>query len=166
MSQISHVAKIFLYGSAIFVFVLTVLFSWLAYGEPIHDINAWRLERNFYAEKIIHPSSSILIEKKRYLGGPSLHGGQRCVYAVGEVRTVPLSIEEIKLSYRDTDVGFWGNQLPLKVLFADEFDGPYEMPFVNWQDELRALPPSDSTAYVVYITDQRKIILFDWRCDD
>lgn len=166
MSQFPSIAKIFLYGFAILVFVLTILFSWIAYGEPIHDINTWLLERNFYANKIMHPSGSALIEKKRYLGGPSLHGGNRCVYAVGETRIAPLSIKEIKLSYKDIHVAFWDNQLPLKVLFVDEFDGPYEMPFVDWQDKLRALPHSDSTAYIVYATDQRRIVLSDWRCDD
>lgn len=95
-----------------------------------------------------------------------MRGDNRCIYAVGEARIAPLTIDEIKLAYQNTSVSFWGNRLPLKVLFADEFDGPYEMPFVDWQDELRALPQSDSTAYVVYATDQRRIVLFDWRCDD
>lgn len=68
MSQIPSAAKIFLYGFAILVFILIVLFSWFAYGEPIHDINTWLLEKNFYADEITHPSSSVLLEKKKYLG--------------------------------------------------------------------------------------------------
>lgn len=166
MLHFSYITKVFSLGIAVFLFLFGALFFWFAYGEPIHDINVWWLEKNFYSDDIIHPSNSALQEKKKYLGGPSLHGDNRCVYAVGEVRIAPLTIDEIKLAYQNTSVNFLGNRLPLKVLFEDEFDGPYEMPFVYWQDELRALPPSDNTTYIVYVTDKRRILLSDWRCDD
>lgn len=166
MSNLSYTTKVFSWGIAVFVLFFGALFFWFAYGEPIHDINIWWLEKNFYAAEITHPNNSVLLEKKKHLGGPSLHGDNRCVYAVGEVRMAPLTLDEIKLAYRAIYVSLWGNRLPLKVLFANEFDGPYEMPFVNWQEELRALPPSDNTTYIVYVTDQRRILLSDWRCDD
>lgn len=166
MLHLSYTIKVFLCGIVSFIFLFGTLFFWIAHGEPIHDINTWWLEKNFYADEITHPSSSVLLEKKKYLGGPSMHGDNRCIYAVGEARIAPLTIDEIKLAYQNTSVSFWGNRLSLKILFTDEFDGPYEMPFINWQDELRTLPQSDNTAYVVYVTEQRRILLSDWRCDD
>lgn len=167
MSPLSLAAKIFLYGTVILVFFLSILFFWIAYGEPIHDINVWWLERSFYAKGIPHPSVSILMEKKKYLGGPSIHGDNRCVYAIGEMRIAPLSKEDVKHAYENIIVDFWGSRLPLKVFFADEYAGPHVLPFTDWQDKLLALPYSNNNiTYVVYATTQRRILLSDWRCDD
>lgn len=167
MSRLSLAVKVFLYGTVIPGFFLGILFFWIAYGEPIHDINVWRLERGFYVKEIPHPSDSVLMEKKKYLGGPSMHGDNRCVYAIGEMRTAPLSKEDIKESYQGIVVAFWKEHLPLKVLFADEYVGPHVLPFTDWQDKLLALPYSNNnTTYVVYATTQRRILLSDWRCDD
>lgn len=166
MPPLSLTAKIFLYGMAVFVCLFGVLFFWFAHGEPIHDINVWRLERSFYAKGIPHPSDSVLMEKKKYLGGPSMHGDNRCVYAVGEMRTAPLSKEDIRKTYQGVTVNFWKELLPLKVLFADEYEGLQTLPYVNWQDELYGMPFSDDTRYVVYVGTQRPILFFDLRCDD
>lgn len=165
MAQRLHTKRFALCGGALTVLVFCLLFFWVVHGEPVHDINVWYLEKSFYAQRIEHPSGSILLEKKKYLGGPSLHGDSRCVYAVGEVRSATLSKEEIKQAYADQSVGFWARRLPLKVLFADEYDGPYELPFVTWQDELAHVSAS-TTPYVVYASTQRDITLYDSRCDD
>lgn len=166
MYPLSLTAKISLCGGVIFVFLLGVLFFWIAYGEPVHDINVWWLERSFYATEIPHPSGSVLLEKKKYLGGPSMHGDNRCVYAVGETRSASLSKEDIRETYQGIVVGFWKERLPLKVLFADEYEGPQSMPYVNWQDELYRMSPSVNTRYVVYVGTERPILFFDLRCDD
>lgn len=166
MSPLSLTAKIFLYGMAVLVCLLGILFFWFAHGEPVHDINIWRLERNFYAKEISHPNDSVLLEKMKYLGGSSTHGDSRCMYAVGEMRTAPFSKEDIKEFYQDIVVAFWKEYLPLKVLFADEYDGPYVMPYVNWQDELYGMPPSDDTRYIVYVGTEWPILFMDLRCDD
>lgn len=165
MVQRLHTKRFALYGGALVALVFCSLSFWIVRGEPIHDINVWYLEKSFYTQRIEHPSGSILLEKKKYLGGPSLHGDSRCVYAVGEVRLATLSREEIKRAYSDRSVGFWTRRLPLKVLFADEYDGPHELPFVAWQDELAHISAS-TTVYVVYASTQRDIILYDSRCDD
>lgn len=166
MSQLSLTAKIFLYGTAILVFFLGIPFFWFAHGEPIHDINVWWLERSFYAKEITHPNDSVLLEKMKYLGGPSTHGDNRCVYAVGEMRTAPLSKKDIKEVYQGETVSFWRRYLPLQVLFIDEYEGPRVMPYVNWQDELYGMSPSEDTRYIVYVGTERPILFIDLRCDD
>ncbi len=166
MGRLSRTLTLGLGVGATLVVVLGVLFFWFAHGEPIHDGNVWLLERNFYAKEVSHPNSSVLLEKKKYLGGKSTHGDPWCVYAVGEMRSAPLSKEDIRETYQGIVVGFWKERLPLQVLFADEYDGPQVMPYVNWQDELRGMPASEHTVYVVYASTERPILLIDLRCDD
>lgn len=157
--------KKFALSSGILIALISILSFWIVHGEPIHDINVWYMEKSFYTQHIKHPSNSILLGKKKYLGGPSMHGDSRCVYAVGETRSAPLSKEEIKRAYLDQSIGFWTRRLPLNVLFVDEYNGPRELPFVMWQDELPYIFAS-TTLYVVYVSGQRDIILYDLRCDD
>lgn len=166
MAKLSRRVRVGLGVNAALVVLLGVLFFWFAHGEPIHDSNVWLLERNFYAKEIMHPNGSVLLEKKKYLGGKSTHGDPWCVYAVGEMRSAPLSKEDIIETYRGIVVGFWKERLPLKVLFADEYEGPQVMPYVNWQDELYGMPPSVNTRYVVYVGTERPILFIDLRCDD
>src|SRR3989338_3467972 len=145
--------KLFRYLCIVFVIIL-VLFSLpfilFIFGNPIHDINAWRLEKNFYAKNIEHPADSVLLEKKVYLGGMSTHGDPWCVYAVGEVRQSALSKPEIINFYRDTSVNLWSKEGPIKVLFGDAYGGPYTLPYAHWQDELRDTITDEDVIYVVY----------------
>lgn len=166
MSQRSFATKVSLSGCAILALVFVVAFFCFGYGEPVHDINVWKLESSFYAKELPHPSDSVLLEKKRYLGGPSFHGDNRCVYAVGEMRASALSKEEIKGVYKDATVRYWGRTVPLKIIFSDEMEEDAVLPFVDWQDDLRALSYSGKTPHVVYVTVQRRILFSDYRCDD
>lgn len=166
MGKTPRIMKIGLGVGVALVVLLGALFFWFVHGELTHDINVWLLERRFYAKKIMHPDGSVLLEKKKYLGGKSTHGDPWCVYAVGEIRAVPLSKEDIRKTYQGVTVNFWKELLPLKVLFADEYEGSQTLPYVNWQDELYGMPFSDDTRYVVYVGTQRPILFFDLRCDD
>lgn len=155
-----------LLGGVFLVLFLGILFVWAYHGVPIHDFNLWRLEKSFAYTTIRHPSDSVLLEKKVYLGGPDTHGSGRCVYAVGEMRASILAEGDIRRTYQDVSVKF-GNKLrlPLKVFFADGKDWPQESPFVDWQDELWNMPQGESVLYVVYVSTKYPF-LGDWRCDD
>lgn len=146
------------------VFVIGA-FVWIFYGTPIHDFNLWVLERSFVYADIKHPSGSILLEKKTYLGGKYTHGNSNCVYAVGEMRETKLTKEEIRNVYKRPSANSFIGRLPLYLIFEDEMDGPYEMPFVIWQDEIWEVPESTNTFYIVH-TFRTFPLLFDLRCDD
>ncbi|MDO8579582.1 MAG: hypothetical protein Q7R72_01790 [bacterium] len=165
MEKLRHKTKI---TSGVVIIVTTFLglfFWWIIRGELIHDINSWRLQIKFYVTDIPHPQS-VLLKKISYLGGPSFHGDNRCIYAVGEIRTSPLTKTEIRSAYSSISIDFGRKILPLQVLFADEYEGPYTMPYVDWQDELREIEVSKDTPYVVYVSAERPVIFYDGRCDD
>ena len=151
-------------------FVITLVFLSLPFilfifGNPIHDLNTWILEKNFYVKNISHPVDSVLLEKKVYLGGISTHGDPWCVYAVGEVRSSSLSKPEITDFYRDITVNLWTEKVPVRVLFGDDHE-PYGLPYAHWQDELRGASTAETTKYVIYAGTEWPILLFDHRCDD
>src|SRR3989344_2956224 len=166
MKKLPRIAKIGLGAVAVTVVFFALVFLLIVYGEPIHDINLWLLQKKFYTAKISHPSDSVLVEKKTYLGGPSLHGDSRCIYAVGEVRTAPLSKANIRSEYSAESIYFGKKTLQLRLLFADEYEGPYTMPYVDWQDELRETQVSEDTLYVVYVSTGRPVFFYDGRCYD
>ncbi len=151
-------------GSVILLFGLLLFL--IAYGEPIHDLNAWRLEKNFYAKNIAHPEDSVLVKKIRYLGGISTHGDMWCVYAVGEWRSSPLPREKILDRYHNEATTLWGKKVPIKVMFSDGYEGPHTLPYTYWQDDLRDTMTDKNAHYIVYTSTQWPIILYDDRCDD
>ena len=154
-----------LLGTAGFLFGLLLFL--IIYGEPIHDLNAWMLEKNFYAKDITHPTDSVLMEKITYLGGISTHGDPWCVYAVGEWRSSPLSREAIIETYRSSGtVNLWSKKVPIKVMFADGYEGPHTLPYVYWQDDLRDTVTDKNVHYIVYASTKWPIIFYDGRCDD
>lgn len=172
MTQPVRIKKIIVYASIGCACLIGLIIYSFLYGEPIHDVNAWVLQISFNAKDISHPSNSILLEKKEYLGGQSLHGGHRCIYAVGETRSAELSKKEIKKAYSADTIWYWNKKIPLQIIFPDEFDGDYTMPYANWQDDLRNLSAlyeteKDTTVfYIVFASVEKQIILFDYRCDD
>jgi hypothetical protein len=153
-----------LIGSAAISFGLLLIL--IIYGEPIHDLNAWMLEKNFYAKNITHPVDSVLLKKIIYLGGISTHGDLSCVYAVGEWRYSSLSREKIKETYRDEEVNLWSEEISIKVMFADGYEGPHTLPYAYWQDDLRDTITDKNVHYIVYASTQWPIFLLDFRCDD
>ena len=154
-----------LLGTAVLLFGLLLLL--IIYGEPIHDLNAWMLEKNFYAKDIAHPADSMLLEKIMYLGGISTHGDPWCVYAVGEWRSSSLSREAVIETYRSSEaVNLWSEKIPIKVMFADGYEGPHTLPYVYWQDDLRDTVTDKNVHYIVYASTKWPIIFYDGRCDD
>lgn len=153
-------------GFVIILVLFSLPFILFIFGNPIHDLNAWMLGKNFYAKNIAHPTGSLLLEKKVYLGGISTHGDPLCVYAVGEWRSSPLSREKIVEIYHSEVVTLWGEKVPIKVMFADGYEGPYTLPYAYWQDDLRNTLTDKNTHYIVYASTKWPILLFDHRCDD
>ena len=137
----------------------------LMYGNPIHDFHAWRLKQNFYAKNIEHPADSMLIEKKFYLGGISVHGGDVCAYAVGEWRTSTISKQEIIDTYNSIEVSLGAEKIPVKVMFAGEYDSPNILPDEYWQDYLRGTVTDERVHYIMYVSAKRPIVWFDFRCN-
>ena len=149
------------------ILLLGLLLFLIIYGNPIHDINVWRLEKNFYAKNIVHPADSLLLEKKVYLGGISTHGDSSCVYAVGEWRSSPLSKETILETYHSSGaINLWSKKVPIKLMFADGYEGPYTLPYAYWQDDLRSTVTDKNIHYIVYVSIHWPILLLDERCDD
>lgn len=134
-------------------------FVWMFYGAPIHDLRLWILEQRFTHANIIHPSDSVLLARRNFLGGPSTHGSGQCVSVAGEVRRTTLDKDDILSAYKNTRVGM----LPVKVYFTDESELPYEVPFGDWQDGLEDV--RTSSVYIVYASVINPY-LGDLRCDD
>lgn len=146
------------------VFVTLLILVWVLWEEPIHDVRLWFLEQAFYGTNLPHPADSVLVERKKYLGGPSLHGDNVCIVAVGEVRASTKTKEEIKKAYRD--IRIFGGRVPVKILFADEMEENRVLPYVLWQDEIGELSDTSMTPYVLYVSTKQRVLLFDLRCDD
>ena len=157
--------KDFLEIIALLILFVIGVFVWIFFGTPIHDFGLWVLEQNFAYANIEHPKDSVLLEKKTYLGGEYTHGNSNCVYAVGEMRESSHTKDEIRNAYKNASANSSKVRLPLYLIFKDEIDGPYVMPFVIWQDEIWEVPQSTSTFYVVH-TFRTFPMLYDLRCDD
>jgi len=157
--------KIFLISAALLVMLSGVVAFFFYRGVPIHDINIWRLQGAFAQANIQHPRHSALLRKKIYLGGPDEHGSRRCIYVVGEARVAPFAKDDINKIYQNASASFGNEMIPVHILFSDQRDSPYEMPFIAWQEELANATPEENTPYIVYITTQRPF-LADPRCDD
>lgn len=130
----------------IMVLIILVIgsFVWMFHGAPIHDLRLWMLEQRFTHANINHPSGSVLLARRSFLGGPSTHGSGQCVYATGEVRRTTLDQDDILSAYKNTRVG----RFPLEVYFTDQSELPYEVPFGDWQDGLENVRTSG--VYIVY----------------
>lgn len=150
------------YAFALFLALIVILFFYFDYGVPIHDFNLWKIELAY--AKVPHPSDSVVLEKKTYLGGPSEHGSGHCSYIVGEVRSSPEPKESIRRAYE----GFFVTQkrLPITVRFLD---GSWELglPWMNWEGELeKKYGDATSTMYLVYAAEENHPYWGDLRCDD
>ncbi|MBM3261711.1 hypothetical protein FJY93_04855 [Candidatus Kaiserbacteria bacterium] len=157
--------RIFLCATVVVTLCIVIGFVWVLYGTPIHDVRLLILERAFVDAHMRHPSGSILVEQKTYLGGQYAHGSKRCVYAIGELRSMKLSKDNIKKSYEHVFVSFGEEHLPVLILFRDESEESYELPFVVWQDELTGMMDGLSTTYMVYVATTYPY-LGDPRCND
>ena len=169
-----HPHRIYLIMSAagVMLWLVTLSFIYLlVMGMPIHDFRLWRLERNFRKTEDYHPMESRLLQKVRYLGGPSEHGSGTCGFFVGELRTSPLPKEKIKQAYHNRSIksiNYFG-RTPLKTLFFDEDAWPLDSPLGDWWDEwyLGGIATgTPSTAYFIFASQEGYHFLGDRRCDD
>ncbi|OGG87798.1 hypothetical protein A2592_02105 [Candidatus Kaiserbacteria bacterium RIFOXYD1_FULL_42_15] len=156
---------IFSVVSFVLLFFSLAVYSFL-YGSPIHDWGINTLENRFYGLNINHPVDSILLEKIKYLGGNSTHGGGVCVYAIGELRETMQSEQKIRQQYENLNVRFWGEDLQVKLMFVDWSEESYEDPYGGWEGMLANLTDTGTTKYIVYAGSEWPIIIYDYRCDD
>lgn len=157
--------RVILLSIAIFITLIGVLFYFIAFGVPIHDVRMWGLKHAY--SSVEHPATSKLLADAVYLGGPETHGSWRCNYVVGEVRSAPLSKREIREAYRGKilSVAFSKIPPPLAVLFFDD-EWPNELPWFTWESEFASLVNTPDTAYLVYGSQKNIPFLGDVRCDD
>ena len=166
-----HPCLIVSISTAILLLITLSFLYFLAYGVPIHDFRLWRLERNFRKAGQYHPPESVLLEKKKYLGGPHEHGSLRCDFFVGELRSAPMPKESIRHAYRDhsiRSINYIG-RTPLKVLFFDERVWPLDSPLGDWWDEWYlggTATTTSGTVYFVFASQEGYRFLGDLRCDD
>lgn len=167
----ARVARIIASILAVIALAFGGLLFFLVHGVPLHDFRLWRLEKSFKAAApLYHPSESMLLQKKQYLGGPYDHGGLHCDFFVGELRAAPTSKEEIRRAYNNQYVRVWGSrkQTPLRTLFFDEGTWEMELPLTVWWGEWYESPllATSSTVYFVYVSQEGYSFLGDMRCDD
>ena len=151
----------FLPATAFFVwciFLFSVILIFFYHGVPIHDFNLWKLETKYELLGRYHGAGSIVLAKKKYLGGPDTHGSQTCSYVVGEVRLSTRSKGEISRTYRNSSIS---------ILFVDDVPWPTISPFAEWQDELYQLPERvEGNIYLAYVKEEGYPYFGDLRCDD
>ncbi len=156
----TRTTKVVIVCTAVLFFLSFYYF--LSRGVPLNDFRLWRLEKNFKTlAPLYHPPESILLQKKKYLGGPYTHGSLTCSFFVGELRAAPLRKEEIRHAYNIP-------QTSLKVLFFDESRWTMNSPLGDWWDEWYQNPliATSSTVYFLFSSEVEYPFLGDYRCDD
>ena len=151
--------------------VASLLLLFVTWRMPFNDLRLWRLERSFQAASYFHPHSSFLLDKKKYLGGPYNHGSFQCDFFVGELRSAPLSQGDVQSAYEDRSVAFLGStrSIPLKILFFEKNEPwPMYLPLSDWWDEWYVSPlnATSSTVYLIYMSQEGRPYVGDFRCDD
>ncbi len=156
---------VILLSATTLIILAGILFYFVAFGVPVHDVRMWVLKRAY--SHVEHPRESIVLADAIYLGGPATHGSWRCNYVVGEARSAPLSKQEIREAYgqETLPVAFSKSSLPLTILFFDD-EWPNELPWFTWESEFKSFAHISDTPYLVYIAQRNVPFLGDVRCDD
>jgi len=157
--------RIIFLSSTVVVILISIVFYFVAFGVPIHDIRMWMLKRAY--SRVEHPRESVILADATYLGGPATHGSRRCNYVVGEVRSASLSKQKIREAYGLISLSgaFLKTSLPLTVLFFDD-EWPNELPWFAWESDFALFEARSDTPYIVYGTQKNIPFLGDRRCDD
>lgn len=146
---------IILVSFSIVIILVGMIFYFVVFGVPIHDLRMGMLKRAY--SNVEHPAASKFLADAVYFGGPATHGSWRCNYVVGEARSAPLSNKEIQEAY--------GQDSRLEVLFFDD-EWPNELPWFTWESEFSSFLNTTDTPYLVYIARRNVPFLGDVRCDD
>lgn len=157
--------RVILLSSTTLIILTGILFYFIIFGVPIHDVRMWMLKRAY--SRVEHPAGSTVLADAVYLGGPDTHGSWRCSYVVGEVRSAPLPKQKIREAYeqKTLSVAFFKSPLPVIVLFFDD-EWPNELPWFTWNDEFMSFEKVSNTPYLVYGAQTGVPFLGDLRCDD
>lgn len=157
---------VFLVGTFIVLFIL--VFAFLVFGLPIHDFNLWRLSKRYESIVMFHPVDTVLIERKKYLGGPWDHSSPWCTYAIGEIRQTRLTRQEILNAYKNVPEFTTGKRpTTFKIFFPDSESVPMESPIGEWFGHLRSEGDEISSTgqkYLIYVAQEKVPYLGDMRC--
>lgn len=156
-----------IYGLIIIVpfFIIYFIYAFI-FGSPLNDFGIYVLEKRFYELQLDHPKDSVLLEKLKYMGGNSTHGGGVCIFAVGEIRSTSLTEEKIREQYQNFGLTFRLERLKIKLMFLDSLEEDYTLPYADWDGILHNLSDDGLMHYVVYASSEWPMIMPDMRCDD
>lgn len=136
---------------------------------PIHQLNLWRLGRNFKVINSHHPKDSRFVLKVRDFGNLFRGASNGCDYLVGEVRVGNESQEEIAQYYKGLSIkSFDGTYpVPVEISFFDEegWMDPYR--WSDWRDKAQSyLDPGtlNGTLYMVFARQDSYPPYGDMRC--
>ena len=146
--------------SAFSMLFIVVLFT---ASIPFHDLKKKDAERRY--KQLQHPTSSSVI----FFGSSVENVGMsnHCDYLVGEIRTAPLTKQDIVNFYKQkTFDGFDNNIKPITVWFQNDLEA-YGEPFrpeFNWFLTHKREFESDGITYIVSEVDQMYDAGLDYRC--
>ena len=135
---------------------------------PLHTLSLWRMERAV-ASSIQHPAETSLVERFSFLGSRYIDDAE-CTYAVGEIRSTNLSIQELLSRYENNTVSIFGftRRMPVYVLIIDEETlTPIGEPTRDWIDDFVErfnTNEADIIYYLVYLYEPGRSDIGDYRC--
>jgi len=151
----------------VFIITSTSLFFllfWLFYATiPFHDLYLSHLDQAL--QSIEHPRGSKELERHVFFGSRYTDVSE-CTYAVGQIRSAPLSRDEITRAYNNASAGsFW----PVRVEIIEKGTSlPLDNPADAWISEFISKTSDDAslTYYLVYVYTPGQSWLGDMRCYD
>ena len=142
---------------------LFFLLFWLFYATmPFHDLYLSHMDRAF--QSIAHSRGSKELERYAFFGSRYTDISE-CTYAVGQIRSAPLSPEEIMQTYKDTSSGGFGS---VHVEIVGKSSLPLDNPADAWITEFLSKKSGDTsgTFYLIYVYKRGQSWLGDMRCYD
>jgi len=148
----------------VFIITSTSLFFllfWLFYATmPFHDLYYSHMDQAL--QSITHPHDSKKLEQYAFFGSRYTDISE-CTYAVGQIRSTPLSPEEITQAYKNASAGSFGS-VRIEIIRKGT-SLPLDNPADAWIAEFLS-KKSDDTYYLVYLYEPGKSWLGDMRCYD
>jgi hypothetical protein len=143
---------------------LFFLLFWLFFATmPFHDLYLSRMNRAL--QSIEHPHGSKELEQHVFFGSRYTDISE-CTYAVGQIRSSPLTRDEITRAYENARAGIFG---PVHVEIIEKGTSlPLDNPADAWIAEFLSKMPDNAalTYYLVYVYRPGQSWLGDIRCHD
>jgi hypothetical protein len=149
------------FGLIIFGFVVGFLTT-TSWKTPMHQINLWKLGRDFRALVLSHPADSVRVLAFKRFGGLFDSAAHSCDYFVGEFRKSADAKENIQKHYQKRGA------FSVQVRFWDEDEFWTYYPWSELYGELRRIldadPAEQSGLYIVFISQTGHPPYKDFRC--